>query len=101
MEDLMLLLDNMESSRVTMVTRVPLRLEAAHFLTLATNECSRSKNALVSWSYLDLRPLESEVVLGVRVCVRVEARAEEEYPAPSRGRENSRPSWKSLFLMAS
>lgn len=96
MEDLMLLLDNMESSRVTMVTRVP-----AHFLTLATNECLRSKNTLVSWSYLDLRPLESEVVLGVRVCVRVEARAEEEYPAPSRGRENSRPSWKSLFLMAS
>lgn len=96
MEDLMLLLDNMESSHVTMVTRVP-----AHFLTLATNECLRSKNTLVSWSYLDLRPLESEVVLGVRVCVRVEARAEEEYPAPSRGRENSRPSWKSLFLMAS
>lgn len=60
-----------------------------------------SNNTLVSWSYLDLRPLESEVVLGVRVCVRVEARAEEEYPAPSRGRENSRPSWKSLFLMAS
>lgn len=50
---------------------------------------------------MDLRPLESEVVLGVRVCVRVEAKAEEEYPAPSRGRENSRPSWKSLFLMAS
>lgn len=29
-------------------------------------------------TYLDLRPLESEVVLGVRVCVRVEAKAEEE-----------------------
>lgn len=30
------------------------------------------------YTYLDLRPLESEVVLGVRVCVSVEARAEEE-----------------------
>jgi len=29
-------------------------------------------------SYLDLRPLESEAVAGVRVWVRVEARAEEE-----------------------
>lgn len=94
MEDLMLLLDNVESGRVTMVTRVQLRLEPARFLMLA-------KKTLLSCSYLDLRPLESEVVLGVRVCVRVEARAEEEYPAPSRGRENSRPSWKSLFLMAS
>lgn len=52
-------------------------------------------------SYLDLRPLESEAELGVRVWVRVEARAEEEYPPLSRDRENSRPSWKSLFLMAS
>lgn len=52
-------------------------------------------------SYLDLRPLESEAVLGVRVWARVEARADDEYPVPSRERENSRPSWKSLFLMAS
>ena len=52
-------------------------------------------------SYLDLRPLESEAVVGVRVWVRVEARAEEEYPVLSRDRANSLPSWKSLFLMAS
>lgn len=52
-------------------------------------------------TYLDLQPLESETVAGVRVCVRVEARAEEEYPLLSRDRENSLPSWKSLFLIAS
>lgn len=52
-------------------------------------------------SYFDLRPLESEVVVGVRVWVRVEASAEEEYPVLSRDSENSLLSWKSLFLMAS
>ncbi len=52
-------------------------------------------------TYLDLRPLESVAVLGVRVWVSVEARAEDEYPVLSRDRANSLPSWKSLFLMAS
>lgn len=52
-------------------------------------------------SYLDFRPLVSEAVLGVRVWVRVDARAEDEYPVLSLDRENSLLSWNSLFLMAS
>ena len=53
-------------------------------------------------SYLVLRPLprDSELLLGVRFCVSVEARAEDEYESP-RPTVKSRPSWKSLFLMAS
>lgn len=52
-------------------------------------------------SYLDLRPPRESEDEGARVCVSVEASADEEKPGESRDREKSRFSWKSLFLMAS